>query len=107
MARARHILLQYVGSEGADPSKVKRTKDEARALAQQLHKQLLEGKSDIAQLAREKSDCPSAPDGGELGRFTRGELVPQFEEVLFTMAPGQMSSVVETPFGFHIILREE
>ncbi len=107
MARARHILVQYVGAEGADTSKVKRNKDEARALAQDLHKQLASGKADIAALARSQSDCPSAPDGGELGRFTRGELVPQFEEVLFAMAPGQMSSVVETPFGFHIILREE
>lgn len=106
MARARHILLQYQGAQGAGPN-VTRSKDEARTIAQELHKQVVEKKADLAQLAREKSDCPSAPDGGELGRFTRGELVPEFEEALFKMAPGQISSVVETPFGFHIIVREE
>ncbi|MFT3925466.1 MAG: peptidylprolyl isomerase [Myxococcales bacterium] len=105
MARARHILIQYAGAQGAD-AKVTRSKDEARALATELHKRIVEQHADLAQLAKEKSDCPSAPDGGELGRFTRGELVPEFENVLFAMAPGQISNVVETPFGFHIILRE-
>ncbi len=106
MARVRHILIQYTGAQGAD-TKVKRTKEEAQALAQDLHKRIVMDHADMAALAREKSDCPSAPDGGELGRFTRGELVPEFENVLFAMAPGQISSVVETPFGFHIILRED
>jgi protein-disulfide isomerase len=106
MARARHILIQYKGSQGAD-AKITRSKDEAKALASKLHGRIVQEHADIATLARENSDCPSAPDGGELGRFTRGELVPEFEAVLFTLAPGQISSVVETPFGYHIILRED
>jgi protein-disulfide isomerase len=106
MARVRHILIQYKGAQGAEP-KVTRSKEEARALAEQLRRRIVEQHADMAQLARENSDCPSAPEGGELGRFTRGELVPEFESALFAMAPGQISQVVETPFGYHVILREE
>lgn len=105
MARARHILIQYKGAQGAE-AKVTRSKDEARALADKLAQRIKNDKADLAQLARENSDCPSAPEGGELGRFTRGDLVPEFESALFALQPGQTSGVVETPFGFHIIERE-
>jgi protein-disulfide isomerase len=106
MARARHILIQYRGAQGAD-TKVTRSKDEARALAEKLSGRISKERADLARLAREHSDCPSAPQGGELGRFTRGDLVPEFEDALFALQPGQISGVVETPFGFHIIQREE
>lgn len=106
MARARHILIQYQGAQGAEP-KVTRSKEEARALAEKLAQRITKEKADMAQLARESSDCPSAPEGGELGRFTKGDLVPEFELALFTLKPGEYSGVVETPFGFHIIQREE
>jgi protein-disulfide isomerase len=106
MARARHILIQYKGARGAEP-KVTRSKEEARALAERLATRIVKEHADMARLARENSDCPSAPDGGELGRFTRGDLVPEFEQALFALEPGQFSGVVETPFGFHIIQREE
>jgi hypothetical protein len=106
MARARHILIQYKGARGAEP-KVTRSKEEARALAERLAARIVKEHADMARLARENSDCPSAPDGGELGRFTRGDLVPEFELALFALEPGQVSGVVETPFGFHIIQREE
>jgi protein-disulfide isomerase len=105
MARARHILIQYKGAQGAEP-KVTRSKEEARALADKLAQRIKGEKADMAQLARENSDCPSAPEGGELGRFTKGDLVPEFEAALFALQPGQTSGVVETPFGFHIIERE-
>jgi protein-disulfide isomerase len=106
MARARHILIQYRGAQGAEP-KVMRSKQEARALAEQLSTRIVREHADVARLAREHSDCPSAPQGGQLGRFTRGDLVPQFEAALFELKPGQISGVVETPFGFHVIQREE
>ncbi|HEX6242228.1 MAG TPA: peptidylprolyl isomerase [Polyangiales bacterium] len=106
MARAKHILIQYKGAQGAEP-KVTRTREQARALAELLLGQLMQPKADFAQLARSNSDCPSAPQGGELGRFTRGDLVPQFESALFALRVGEMSGVVETPFGYHIIVREE
>lgn len=106
MARAKHILIQYKGAQGAEP-KVTRTREEARALAEQLLAKLSQQHADFAQVARQNSDCPSAPQGGELGRFTRGDLVPQFESALFALRVGEMSGVVETPFGYHIIVREE
>jgi protein-disulfide isomerase len=106
MGRARHILVQYKGARGADAS-VTRTKEEARARAEKLFSELVEKHKDFAKLAREASDCPSAKEGGELGRFTRGDLVPAFESALFALRVGEVSGVVETPFGFHIILREE
>jgi protein-disulfide isomerase len=106
MARAKHILVQYKGAQGAAPT-VTRTREEARALADQLLVQLSQQHMDFAQLAREKSDCPSREQGGELGRFTRGDLVPEFESALFALRVDEMSGVVETPFGYHIIVREE
>jgi hypothetical protein len=106
MARARHILIQFKGARGADP-KVTRSQDEARVLAESLALRLAKESGGFADIAREKSDCPSAVQGGELGRITRGDLVPAFEDALFTLKVGEISAVVETPFGYHIILREE
>ncbi len=105
-ARVRHILIQWKAARGAE-AKVTRTQAEAHALAQKLHDDIVVRHADMAALAKLHSDCPSAPDGGELGRFTRGELVPQFESAMFSLAAGQVSGVVETPFGYHVILREE
>jgi protein-disulfide isomerase len=106
MALVRHVLVQYKGSKNADAS-ITRSKEEAFQFAQQLHDQLALERKDMADLAKQHSDCPSRARGGQLGRFTRGELVPEFEAALFSLAPGQISNVVETPFGYHVILREE
>ncbi len=106
VARVRHILIQWQGVRGAGEN-VKRTKEEAQRLATKLHDEIVLRRGDMAELAKKHSDCPSAPDGGELGRFTRGELVPQFEQAMFALQVGQVSEVVETPFGYHVILREE
>jgi protein-disulfide isomerase len=106
MARARHIMIQWKGAEGADAS-ITRSKDEARQRAEDVRKKLAAPGSDFASLAHEYSNCPSAAQGGELGRVTRGEFVPEFEAVLFTLSPKQLSDVVESPFGYHLIEREE
>jgi peptidyl-prolyl cis-trans isomerase C len=58
-------------------------------------------------LARETSEAPSAPQGGDLGFFARGQMVPAFENATFAMQPGETSDIVETRFGFHIIKLEE
>lgn len=87
--RARHILLD--------------TKVEAEVVLKNLE----EGE-DFAALAEELSKDPgSAELGGDLGWFARGQMVPEFEEVAFSLEPGEFSAVVETQFGFHIILVEE
>jgi protein-disulfide isomerase len=106
MARARHILVQWKGAEGAAPS-ITRTKEDALKRAQEAHAKVVATGSSFDALAQEYSNCPSAAQGGELGRVTRGELVPEFESVLFTLLPGQVSGVVESPFGFHVIQRED
>jgi protein-disulfide isomerase len=106
MARVRHILIQWKGARGAD-AKVTRSQDEARVLAESLVVRLASERGSFPELARQKSDCPSAAQGGELGRITRGDLVPEFEQALFALEVGGISGVVETPFGYHIIMREE
>jgi foldase protein PrsA len=76
---------------------------EDRDLAVQLRQRLLEG-AEFALLAEEYSaDTGSAPGGGALGWFERGQMVPEFEEVAFSLEPGEISDIVETQFGFHII----
>jgi peptidyl-prolyl cis-trans isomerase C len=62
---------------------------------------------DFAELAKQHSDDDSAPYGGDTGFFHRGQMVPAFEKVAFALVPGEVSDMVETPFGVHIIRFEE
>jgi len=77
-------------------------KAEKRKKAEELLVQLRQG-ADFEQLAREHSDCPSSAQGGDLGAFGRGAMVPRFEEAAFALEPGEISGIVETRFGYHII----
>lgn len=92
--RARHILI-----DNENP--------EAQTLAQELKEQVTQGDADFEQLAAEHSACPSGQQGGDLGFFSRGQMVPEFEEKAFELEPGQVGDVVETQFGYHIIKVEE
>ena len=97
---ASHILIS---TQSADPNKdPNQAKVAARQKAETLLKQLKEG-GDFAALAKENSDCPSKGQGGDLGLFPRGQMVPPFEEAAFTLKPGEVSGVVETQFGYHLI----
>ena len=62
---------------------------------------------DFAELARELSEGPTAPKGGDLGFFTRGQTAPAFEAAAFALEPGDISPVVRSPFGLHVIKVEE
>ena len=95
-ARASHILIK---TQPADSNEVKA---EAKQKIEQLLKQIQDG-ADFAQLAKENSACPSSEKGGDLDFFARGQMVPAFEKVAFELKPGQVSDVVETRFGYHII----
>ena len=99
--KAAHILLRV--AENADEATIQKR----RELAEELLKQLNDG-ADFAKLARIHSDdTGSAANGGELGSFGRGIMVSDFENAAFALRPGQISGVVQTPFGFHIIKSEE
>jgi hypothetical protein len=99
--RARHILLRIP----ADVTSAQRA--ELQQQAEQLRERAASGE-DFAQLAEEYSQDPgSAQRGGDLGFFGRGRMVAPFEEAAFQLQPGEISPVVESPFGFHIIRLEE
>lgn len=85
---ASHILLD--------------TEDDAQAVIAAL----AEG-ADFAELARERSTGPSGPNGGALGWFTAGMMVPTFEQAVFSLSVGEVSAPVETQFGWHVILLNE
>lgn len=101
--RASHILLMYQGSAH---STSRRSKQEAEATIHVLRGEVVGG-AEFAELARRHSDCPSGEDGGDLGYFARGAMVPEFEAAAFRLAPGEVSEVVETAFGFHLIQRTD
>jgi hypothetical protein len=99
-ARASHILIKPDTSEpGTDPNQAKA---KAKAKAEDLLKQIKEG-ADFAELAKAISDCPSAAKGGDLDFFSRGQMVAPFEKAAFALKPSEISEVVETPYGYHII----
>ena len=83
-ARARHIL---VADEQA---------------AEDLKTQIENG-ADFGDMAREHSQCPSKAQGGDLGEFGRGQMVPEFDRVVFSAEVGEVHGPVETQFGFHLI----
>lgn len=99
--RARHILVQY--PTNATPAQ----RDSVRQLAVSLASRARLGEN-FAELARQYSgDGGSAAQGGDLGVFAKGTMVPPFEEAAFSLEPGQVSDPVETTFGLHIIKVEE
>jgi len=99
--KASHILVTWEGAERANPE-IKRTKEEAEARANDLLKQANAEGSVFAQLARDNSDGPSAPRGGDLGYFQEGVMTPKFNDFAFGNAEGYIG-LVETEFGYHIV----
>jgi peptidyl-prolyl cis-trans isomerase C len=93
---ARHILISTQGVTDED------VLEEKRAQAEEI-KEELEAGADFASIAQERSEGPSASRGGDLGTFGRGQMVPAFEETAFDLEVGEISPIVETQFGYHII----
>jgi peptidyl-prolyl cis-trans isomerase C len=83
-ASARHILVS--------------TAQECEDLKTQIA-----GGADFADVARQHSQCPSGRSGGELGQFGRGQMVPEFDEVVFSATVGEVQGPVRTQFGYHLI----
>ena len=92
---ARHILIRPADANEASMTAARK---EAEAILAEIH-----SGSDFEALATERSDAPSAPAGGDLGFFREGQMVPPFERAAFALEPGEVSNVVLTQFGFHII----
>ena len=85
---ARHILVK--------------TEDEAKTIKKEI-----DGGADFVKLAKEKSTGPSGPQGGDLGYFTRGRMVPEFEQAAFGLKSGSVSEPIKTQFGWHLIKVED
>ncbi len=99
--KASHILIGYEGAERANPE-IKRTKEEAEEKANELLKEARKKETVFVELARDNSDGPSATNGGDLGYFQEGAMVPKFNDFAFGNSVGTIG-LVETDFGFHII----
>jgi peptidyl-prolyl cis-trans isomerase D len=97
--RASHILVTFGSKDASAPDKAS-----ARKLAEDILQQVRAKPADFARIAREKSKDPgSAASGGDLGWFGRSMMTKPFEDAAFALQEGQISNVVETEFGFHII----
>ena len=96
-----HILLMY---EGSLRSTATRSQKEAQQKIVDLKADIDAG-SDFAELASQNSDCPSSAQGGDLGSFGRGMMVPEFEESAFGLEVGATSDIVTTDLGYHLIKR--
>ena len=94
--KASHILCGVNAS--ATPEEKKKAKEKAEALLKKI-----KAGEDFATLAKSDSTCPSGKQGGDLGTFSKGQMVAPFEKAAFALKPGEVSDVVETQFGYHII----
>jgi peptidyl-prolyl cis-trans isomerase C len=94
--RASHILVS--ADQKATPEEKKKAKEKAAA----ARKRVAAGE-DFATVAKTESNCPSASKGGDLGYFGKGQMVPEFEKAAAALKLGELSDVVETPFGYHVI----
>ncbi|WP_437940233.1 peptidylprolyl isomerase [Sorangium sp. So ce341] len=107
MFGAKHLLVMYKGSRRA-PATITRTKEEAKARATEAMTKAKADPSKFADIVKEYSDEPGADRrGGDLGKFPKGAMVPEFQAGLEKIKVGEVSDLVETPFGFHVILRTQ
>lgn len=99
---ARHILLSW---DSTSTSGVLRTREGAQALAERIQADILAGDVTFEDMAYQYSECTTAQDSGMLPEFARGAMIEEFENAAFVLEPGEMSGIVETRFGLHLIKR--
>jgi len=104
--RASHILLEHAMPWPPKKRNHPRSKAEADQLIAELRDRIYDGES-FDDLARGHSDCPSRSDGGDLGRFSHGQMTRKFSDAAFALEVGAMSEPVHTEFGVHLIFRTE
>ncbi|KIY53160.1 rotamase-domain-containing protein [Fistulina hepatica ATCC 64428] len=106
--RASHLLVKHSGSRRPSSWKeahITRSKEEAIEILRGYQKEIGGDPEKFAALAREHSDCSSHAQGGDLGLFGRGQMQKPFEEATYALKVGQMSDIVGTDSGVHLILR--
>ncbi|KAL1643888.1 peptidyl-prolyl cis-trans isomerase Pin1 [Diplodia intermedia] len=106
--RAAHLLVKHEGSRRPSSwreAKITRTKDEAAEILKGYEERIKSGETTLAELAVTESDCSSARKGGDLGFFKRGDMQREFEDAAFALQPGEVSGLVETASGLHLIER--
>lgn len=106
--RAAHLLVKH--RESRRPSSWKtaditRTKQEAIEMLKGYESRIKSGEVKLGELAKSESDCSSARKEGDLGYFGRGQMQKEFEDAAFALQPGEMSGIVETASGVHLIER--
>ena len=105
--KARHILVAFKGSPAAQPGKPELTEEQAKAKAEELRKQIVAGGNFEEIAKKESDDTGSGARGGDLGTFARGQMVEEFEKAAFEAKKGDVTPVVRTQFGYHIIKVDE
>ncbi|KAJ1337405.1 peptidyl-prolyl cis-trans isomerase NIMA-interacting 1 [Microdochium nivale] len=108
--RAAHLLIKHRDSRRPASwreSEITRSKDEARQILEAHEAKIKSGSVNLGELATSESDCSSARKRGDLGYFGKGDMQREFEEAAFALRPGEMSSIVETASGLHLIERLE
>ena len=100
---AKHILIAFKGSPAAQPSKPELTEEQAKAKASELRKQIVAGAAFEEIAKKESDDTGSGANGGELGDFNHGQMVPEFEKAAFEAKVGEVTEPVRTQYGFHLI----
>jgi hypothetical protein len=101
---ASHILISFKGADRAD-SKITRNKQAAKKEAERIQGLIVDQGKDFAEMAKKHSDGPSGPKGGDLGSFKFEVMAKPFSEAAFALEVNEVSEVVETGFGFHVIKR--
>lgn len=110
--RASHMLVKHSAvknpvSKGAHPGNVERSLEEALTIAHKLRQEIGSDTRKFAQVAQRESDCNSYSRGGDLGRFTRTKMHKEFSDAAFELGVNEISDVVSSPSGLHVILRTE
>jgi NIMA-interacting peptidyl-prolyl cis-trans isomerase 1 len=106
--RAAHLLVKHCNSRRASSWKqaeITRTPEEARKILEGYENQIKTRQVTLGELASSESDCSSARKRGDLGYFGRGEMQKEFEDAAFALEKGEMSGIVETASGLHLIER--
>ncbi|KAK5079098.1 peptidyl-prolyl cis-trans isomerase Pin1 [Lithohypha guttulata] len=106
--RAAHLLVKHNGSRRPSSWKqanITRSKDEAIEMLRGYESQIKSGEKSLGDLAMSESDCSSARKRGDLGFFGKGQMQKEFEDAAFALKPGEISGIVETASGVHLIER--